>query len=68
MYPAQSAATLGKDLIMVGIPLTQRGAKRPEGIAVDFAARRNGTPGNGTHCRDIQFGNLYFEETGMPLL
>lgn len=68
VYPAQSAAVLAKDLVMVGIPLTQRGAKRPEGVAIDFAAKTSGTLGNGTHCRRIQFGNLYFEETGMPLL
>ena len=38
VYPAQSAAVLVEGLVMMGIPLTQRGAKRPEGIAVDLAA------------------------------
>lgn len=41
VYPAQSATVLIKDLIMVDIPLTQRGAERPKGIAVDIAARTN---------------------------
>lgn len=36
VYPAQSAAVLVKDLVMVGIPLTQRGAKRPEGVGYRF--------------------------------
>lgn len=68
LYPAQSAAALFKDLVMVGVPLTQRGTKSPEGVAVDFAARMNGTPDNGTHCRRIQLGNLYFEEARAPAL
>ena len=68
VYPAQSTAALAKDLVMMGIPLTQRGAKSPEGVAVDFAAGTNGTPDNGTRCRRIQFGNLYFEETRTLLL
>ena len=68
MYPAQGTAVLVKDLVMMDMPLTQRSTKRPEGIAVDFAARANGTLSNSAHCRSIQFGNLYLEEAGMPLL
>lgn len=50
VYPAQSAAVLIKDLIMVvDIPLTQRGAERPEGIAVDLAARTNDALDDDTH-------------------
>lgn len=48
VYPAQSAAVLIKDLIMVDIPLTQRGAERPECIAVDLAARTNDALDNDT--------------------
>lgn len=49
--PAQSAAVLIKDLIMVDIPLTltQRGTERLEGIAVDLAARTNDALDNDTH-------------------
>ena len=49
--PAQSAAVLIKDLIMVDIPLTltQRGTERLEGIAVDLAARTNDALANDTH-------------------
>ena len=67
MYPAQSAAVLIKDLIMVDIPLTQRGAERPEGIAVDLAAGTNDALDNDTHGFGVQFGDLYFEKTGMFL-
>lgn len=35
---------------------------------MDFAARANGSLSNSAHCRSIQFGNLYLEEAGMPLL
>ena len=51
MYPTQNAAVLIKDLIMVDIPLTltQRGTERPEGIAVDLAARTNDALDNDTH-------------------
>ncbi len=52
---------------MMGIPLTQRGVKRRKGIAVNLIAWANSTLDNGIHCRGIQFGNLYFEETGMSL-
>lgn len=49
MYPAQSATVLIRDLIMVDIPLTRRGAKRPECIAVDLAARTNDALDNDTY-------------------
>ena len=68
VYPAQSAAVLIEDPETVVIPFAQRGPKGPEGIAVDFAAGTNCLPGDGSHRLGIQFGNLYFEEAGMPLL
>lgn len=67
MYPAQGATVLAKDLIMVGISLTQRGTERSKGVTVDLAAGTNGTLGSGTHCRCVQVGELYFEETGTSL-
>ena len=68
MYPAQGSAVLVKDLVTVGISLTQRGMERTEGVAVDFAAWTNSTLGSGTHCRCVQVRGLYFEKTGTPLL
>lgn len=44
--PAQNAAVLIKDLVMVDISLAQRCAKSPEGIAVDFTVRANVALGN----------------------
>lgn len=49
VYPAQSAAVLIKDLIMMDMPLTQRGAESPKGIAVDLAARTNDALDNDTY-------------------
>lgn len=68
MHPAQGAAVFANGLVMMDTPLTQRSTKRPEGIAVDFAARANDALSNSAHCYGIQFGNLYLEEVGMSLL
>lgn len=48
VYPAQSAAVLIKDLIMMDIFLTQRGAEKTEGIAVNLTTRTNDVLNNDT--------------------
>lgn len=66
VHPAQGTAVFIKDLVMVGISLTQRGTKGSEGIIVDLAARANSTLGSGIFCCCIQIGYLYFEKAGTP--
>lgn len=49
VYPAQGSAVLIKDLVVVDISLTQRGAKGPEGITVNLASKTNGALNSGPH-------------------